>query len=147
MRVAVLLEDRCQPKKCNAECWAFCPPVRNGIECIVLDDSSGKPLISEPLCIGCGICVNKCPFDALIINGISTTGFTTDLIEKVTGFNNIEGFSGIITGITTTAGTGGNPLAIQFTVIDDSTVTGFVGLETGYPIYIYDSFKSLPGKV
>ena len=70
MRVAVLLEDRCQPKKCNAECWAFCPPVRNGIECIVLDDSSGKPLISEPLCIGCGICVNKCPFDALIITNL-----------------------------------------------------------------------------
>ena len=63
------------------------------------------------------------PFDALIINGISTTGFTTDLIEKVTGFNNVEGFTGIITGISTTTGTGGNPLAIQFTVIDDSTVT------------------------
>jgi len=70
MRVAVLLEDRCQPKKCNAECWAFCPPVRNGIECIVLDDSSGKPLISEPLCIGCGICVVKCPFEALIITNL-----------------------------------------------------------------------------
>jgi ATP-binding cassette subfamily E protein 1 len=70
MRVAVLLEDRCQPKKCNDECWAFCPPVRNGIECIVLDDSSGKPLISEPLCIGCGICVVKCPFEALIITNL-----------------------------------------------------------------------------
>ena len=70
MRVAVLLEDRCQPKKCNAECWAFCPPVRNGIECIVLDDSNGKPLISEPLCIGCGICVVKCPFEALIITNL-----------------------------------------------------------------------------
>ena len=70
MRVAVLLEERCQPKKCNDECWAFCPPVRNGIECIILDDSSGKPLISEPLCIGCGICVTKCPFDALIITNL-----------------------------------------------------------------------------
>ena len=60
-------------------------------------------------------------------------------IEKITGFNNVEGFTGIITGISTTTGTGGNPLAIQFTVIDDSTVTGFVGLETGYPIYIYDT--------
>ena len=70
MRVAVLLEDRCQPKKCNAECWAFCPPVRNGIECIVFDDDTGKPIVSEPLCIGCGICVNKCPFDALIITNL-----------------------------------------------------------------------------
>ncbi|MBT4794115.1 MAG: ribosome biogenesis/translation initiation ATPase RLI, partial [Euryarchaeota archaeon] len=70
MRVAVLLEDRCSPEKCNAECWAFCPPVRNGIECIILDDSSGKPIVSEPLCIGCGICVTKCPFDALIITNL-----------------------------------------------------------------------------
>ena len=70
MRVAVLLEDRCQPKKCNEECWAFCPPVRNGIECIVFDDDSGKPIVSEPLCIGCGICVTKCPFDALIITNL-----------------------------------------------------------------------------
>ena len=70
MRVAVLLEDRCSPEKCNAECWVFCPPVRNGIECIILDDSSGKPIISEPLCIGCGICINKCPFDSLIITNL-----------------------------------------------------------------------------
>jgi ATP-binding cassette subfamily E protein 1 len=49
------------------ECHAFCPPVRNGVECIILDDKTGKPHISESLCIGCGICVNKCPHDALII--------------------------------------------------------------------------------
>ena len=67
MRVAVLKVDNCQPKKCMAECHAFCPPVRNGVECIILDEKSGKPHISEPLCIGCGICINKCPHDALII--------------------------------------------------------------------------------
>jgi ATP-binding cassette subfamily E protein 1 len=49
------------------ECHAFCPPVRNGVECIILDDKTGKPHISESLCIGCGICINKCPHDALII--------------------------------------------------------------------------------
>ena len=37
MRVAVLKEDNCQPKKCMDECFAFCPPVRNGQECIVMD--------------------------------------------------------------------------------------------------------------
>ncbi len=31
---------------------------------------SGKPVISEELCIGCGICVNKCPFDAIRIIGL-----------------------------------------------------------------------------
>ena len=70
MRVAVLKEDNCQPKKCNSECHAFCPPVRNGQECIILDDRTGKPTISESLCIGCGICVNKCPHDALIIENL-----------------------------------------------------------------------------
>jgi ATP-binding cassette subfamily E protein 1 len=37
-----------------------------GDETIVLEDK-GKPLISEELCTGCGICVHKCPFDAISI--------------------------------------------------------------------------------
>jgi len=36
MRVAVLKEDNCQPKKCMDECMTFCPPVRNGQECVVM---------------------------------------------------------------------------------------------------------------
>ena len=47
MRVAVLKEDNCQPKKCNDECFHYCPPVRNGQECIVMDEKTGKPHISE----------------------------------------------------------------------------------------------------
>lgn len=70
MRVAVLLDDRCQPKKCDDQCHAFCPPVRNGQECIIFHEKTRKPIISEQLCIGCGICVNKCPFDALVIHNL-----------------------------------------------------------------------------
>ncbi len=65
-RIAILLDDRCHPKECQWECQAYCPPVRMGQECI-LEGPLGKPIISETLCIGCGICVHKCPFDAIKI--------------------------------------------------------------------------------
>lgn len=65
-RIAILLSDRCHPKECQWECQAYCPPVRMGQECIV-EGPSGQPVISETLCIGCGICVHKCPFDAIKI--------------------------------------------------------------------------------
>jgi ATP-binding cassette subfamily E protein 1 len=68
--VAVLLEDRCQPRKCNQECISFCPPVRSGVTETIYMGEHGKPVISESLCIGCGICVNKCPFDAIRIIGL-----------------------------------------------------------------------------
>lgn len=68
MRIAVVEKDRCQPKKCQYECVTFCPVVRQGItECIQPGPDQGKAIISEELCIGCGICVNKCPFDAIHI--------------------------------------------------------------------------------
>jgi ATP-binding cassette subfamily E protein 1 len=69
MRIAILLRDRCQPRRCSSECMHYCPPVRTGTETIVMGDS-GKPVISEELCVGCGICVHKCPFEAVKIIGL-----------------------------------------------------------------------------
>lgn len=67
-RIAVVDREKCKPEKCAKECRNFCPGVRVGDETIVMDDE-GKPVISEELCTGCGICVHKCPFDAIkIIN-------------------------------------------------------------------------------
>lgn len=66
MRIAVLLRDRCQYKKCNQECLRYCPKVRTGVEAVVIGEDN-RPVISEELCVGCGICVHKCPFEALKI--------------------------------------------------------------------------------
>ncbi|MDM7912569.1 MAG: ribosome biogenesis/translation initiation ATPase RLI, partial [Methanotrichaceae archaeon] len=68
MRIAVINRDRCQPRKCSKECEYFCPPVRTGDETIVFVDN--KPLITENLCVGCGICVRKCPFEAITITNL-----------------------------------------------------------------------------
>ena len=70
MRIAVVFKDRCQPKRCHLECIAFCPPQRTGTEVIWIDPESGKAAISEETCISCGICVKKCPFDAIRIIGL-----------------------------------------------------------------------------
>ncbi len=65
-RIAVIDKDLCQPRKCNLECIRFCPLVRGGKRAIYIDEETKRPVITE-LCTGCGICVRKCPFEAITI--------------------------------------------------------------------------------
>lgn len=66
-RVAVMDYELCQPRKCGLECIVYCPVNKTGGQCIVQREEDGKALISEDLCTGCGICIKKCPFDAIVI--------------------------------------------------------------------------------
>ena len=47
----------------------------------VTKGEGGKPVISEELCVGCGICVHKCPFDAIKIIGLAEE-LKTDLVHQ-----------------------------------------------------------------
>nr|XP_023022177.1 ATP-binding cassette sub-family E member 1 isoform X2 [Leptinotarsa decemlineata] len=68
-RIAIVNADKCKPKRCRQECKKSCPVVRMGKLCIEVSPNSKIASISEELCIGCGICVKKCPFEAInIIN-------------------------------------------------------------------------------
>jgi hypothetical protein len=58
--------------------------------------------------------------------------------ENIFNISLVNGFSGIITGITTTTGSGGNPLALKF-YLNVASSGILTTLQTGYPIYIFDT--------
>jgi len=106
MRIAIVHKDRCHAKKCGTECILYCPRVRTGDETVVIGPE-GKAVISEELCVGCGICIKKCPFDAIDIvslpeelehpthrygkNGFALYGLPVPADGKVTGILGANG--------------------------------------------------------
>ncbi|PKI85385.1 Fe-S cluster-binding ribosome biosynthesis protein [Malassezia vespertilionis] len=71
-RIAIVNADKCKPQKCRQECKRSCPVVRMGRLCIEVAPASKIAFISETLCIGCGICTKKCPFEAINIIKLPT---------------------------------------------------------------------------
>ncbi len=65
-RLAVIDRELCSPQACGFYlCRKVCPVNRSGQDCITVSELDKKPLIGEDLCIGCGICVKKCPKAAI----------------------------------------------------------------------------------
>src|SRR3990167_2810230 len=74
-RVAVIDRDLCIREKCGYVCMHVCPPNRMGEECIIIEEDTKFPRIYEDVCIGCSLCVKKCPVDCItIINLVEEVG-------------------------------------------------------------------------
>ena len=67
-RLAIVKPERCRAgKDCPYICVADCPVNRARKPCVTVLETTKKPAIDEGLCIGCNICVMRCPYGALDI--------------------------------------------------------------------------------
>lgn len=64
VRLAIIKKEKCKPLLCAKECMKCCPINKKGQECVAVEE---KAKIDEKLCIGCAICVKRCPFEAIDI--------------------------------------------------------------------------------
>ncbi len=63
-RIAIIDKEKCKPSTCSSECVKSCPINKKEVECVTIGQ---KAKIDENLCVGCGICVKKCPWKAIQI--------------------------------------------------------------------------------
>jgi ATP-binding cassette subfamily E protein 1 len=108
-RIAIVKKQECNPVGCGDYlCAKVCPVNRKGEDCIQPDPVHKKAQIDETLCIGCGICPNRCPFDAIDIinlpeelkqepihrygqNGFALYSLPTPMFGKVVGVVGVNG--------------------------------------------------------
>ena len=79
-------------------------------------------------------------YSMMAVTGIGSTDATNNVefMSVSNVVNSIQGFSGVVTGITTSQGVGSADLALRFEIIKEAS-DNFSDLQVGYPIYIHDT--------
>ncbi|MCD4771549.1 ribosome biogenesis/translation initiation ATPase RLI [archaeon] len=63
MKLAIIDREKCKPSVCGRECKKYCPVEKQEVDsCVMIGE---KCLIDEHACVGCSICVKRCPFGAI----------------------------------------------------------------------------------
>jgi ATP-binding cassette, sub-family E, member 1 len=79
MKLAIIHKEKCKPAICGHECKKCCPVEKKDADsCVTID---GKSHIDENTCIGCAICVKRCPFGAIDIVNLPSVS-EDDLVHR-----------------------------------------------------------------
>jgi len=63
MKLAIVDKEKCKPAICGRECKKYCPVEKQEADsCVVI---GANCTIDEHTCVGCSICVKRCPFGAI----------------------------------------------------------------------------------
>jgi len=79
MKLAIIHKEKCKPTICGHECKKYCPVEKKEADsCVVIDS---KAHIDENTCVGCAICVKRCPFGAIDIINLPSVS-EEDLVHR-----------------------------------------------------------------
>jgi len=79
MKLAIIHKDKCKPTICGHECKKYCPVEKKEQDsCVIIGE---KAVIDENTCVGCAICVKRCPFGAIEIINLPSVS-EEDLVHR-----------------------------------------------------------------
>jgi len=79
MKLAIIHKEKCKPLVCGHECKKYCPVEKKEADsCVTI---KGKAAIDENTCVGCAICVKRCPFGAIDIINLPSVS-EEDLVHR-----------------------------------------------------------------
>jgi len=97
VRLAIINKEKCKPTACGHECKKYCPVEKKEKDsCVTIggpaqgvpsskgdrsQSLTGKSQIDENTCVGCSICVKRCPFGAIDIVNLPSVN-ESDLVHR-----------------------------------------------------------------
>ncbi|MCK4997815.1 ribosome biogenesis/translation initiation ATPase RLI [Candidatus Pacearchaeota archaeon] len=79
MKLAIIDKEKCKPTVCGHECKKYCPVEKKEADTCVTIEAKAK--IDENTCVGCAICVKRCPFGAIDIINLPSVS-ENDLVHR-----------------------------------------------------------------